>query len=283
MKILHIRFDVIRLEEKKSELEEHRMLLLDEIHRTAISGDVDQEACDNIIKEIDDEIQDVESRLEELLIKDLNIDSKSGICFLSIGETLKKIGVDRQAYYGGTIIGNHCHLILKEKNIDIICKSIPSIVKDEVGDGDIYHSAVEQCSKFNVLFKLYSKCHNVFNSSCHLTEQDIAALQLDIEEFMAYLRLNWPDVSISPKLHMVEEHIVPFLSQWHVGCGFLGEQGGESIHKCINSMKSNYSNIRNNKDKLKYIMDSHLSTTSPEARAKRVTKKPRNLKRKTSV
>ena len=57
------------------------MLLLDEIHRTSISGDVDQEACDNIIKEIDDEIQDVESRLEELLIKDLNIDSKSGICF----------------------------------------------------------------------------------------------------------------------------------------------------------------------------------------------------------
>ena len=68
--------DVIRLEEKKSELEERRMLLLDEIHRTAISGDVDEEACDNIIKEIDGEIQDVESRLEELLIKDLNIDSK---------------------------------------------------------------------------------------------------------------------------------------------------------------------------------------------------------------
>ena len=36
-------------------------------------------------------------------------------------------------------------------------------------------------------------------------------------------------------------------------------------------------------DRLKYIMDCHLAATSPEARPKRVVKKPKNLKRKTTV
>ena len=46
--------------------------------------------------------------------------------------TLKEIRIDRQAYYGGTIIGNHCHKLLQDKNIDTLCKSI-SLVLKEVG------------------------------------------------------------------------------------------------------------------------------------------------------
>ena len=242
---------------------------------------IDQEVCDLLLKEIDDEIIVTDKQLQDLLTTELKVTNESGSCLLSIDETLKEIGVERQAYYGGTIIGNHCHLILQQKNVDKLCNSIPPIVCREVGYGDIYDCAVDQCSKFNVLFKLYSNCDNIFNSSHHLTEQDISSLATYIEEFMAYLHLNWPDVSISPKLHMVEEHMVRFLTRWRVGCGFLGEQGGESIHKCINLMKNRYSGIRNKMDRLKYIMDCHLSGTSPEARSKMVVKKPRNLKRKT--
>jgi len=32
---------------------------------------------------------------------------------------------------------------------------------------------------------------------------------------------------------MLEEHTVPFLQQWHIGFGFMGEQGAESIHNSI--------------------------------------------------
>lgn len=31
-------------------------------------------------------------------------------------------------------------------------------------------------------------------------------------------------------MHMLEEHVVPWLRMWHVGFGLMGEQGAESIH-----------------------------------------------------
>ena len=110
-----------------------------------------------------------------------------------------------------------------------------------------------------------------------LSTDIISALNENIKNFVSFLRCNWPETTISPKLHMIEDHIVPILSRWNVGCGFLGEQGGESIDKCINGLKQRYLNVRNNKDRLKYIMDCHLASTNPHARSRRVHKKERSL------
>ena len=51
-------------------------------------------------------------------------------------------------------------------------------------------------------------------------------------EFMHYYRDVFPEASITPKLHILEDHMV--LLNWRVGCGLLGEQGTESIHKVYN-------------------------------------------------
>ena len=61
---------------------------------------------------------------------------------------------------------------------------------------------------------------------------------------MAYLREHFPEINISPKLHMLEEHMIPFISKWKVGCGFFGEQGGESIHAAFNNMTKDYRQIK---------------------------------------
>ena len=84
---------------------------------------------------------------------------------MSIDVTLKEIGIDRQAYYGGTIIGNHCHKLLQDKNIDTSCKSIPLLVLKEVGEDDIYVNSVNYCENYNILLKMYAKCHFIFNSA----------------------------------------------------------------------------------------------------------------------
>ena len=100
---------------------------------------------------------------------------------------------------------------------------------------------------------------------------------------MSYLRLNFPDVSITPKLHILEDHMVTFVSKWHAGCGFYGEQGGESIHAIFNRKKSRYSGIKNDCDRLSYLMKEYLSSTNPAARAIRDTHKKKsrlNMKRK---
>ena len=78
-----------------------------------------------------------------------------------------------------------------------------------------------------------------------LSDNQISMLQADIDAFVMFYRLNWPYESIIPKLHMLKDHVVPFIKKWHVGCGFYGKQGGESIHKDINCMKRSYSCVRN--------------------------------------
>ena len=44
-------------------------------------------------------------------------------------------------------------------------------------------------------------CHAIMNSANLLTEHEIVTVQDNIHDFM-YLRCNWPDVSINPKLHV---------------------------------------------------------------------------------
>ena len=54
------------------------------------------------------------------LKKENKLHDDVGSCQTSIDKTLKELGVDRQAYFGGSIIGNHCDKILKDDDIDIL-------------------------------------------------------------------------------------------------------------------------------------------------------------------
>ena len=48
------------------------------------------------------------------------------------------------------------------------------------------------------------------------------------------------------------DHIIPFSSSWRVVCGFLGEQGIESIHHIINLVKCRYkSSIKKSTERLR--------------------------------
>ena len=58
-------------------------------------------------------------------------------------------------------------------------------------------------------------------------------LESNIEEFMRYWRANWPNESIPPKIHFLEDHIVEFIKKWKVGLGFYGEQGKKNYCKYI--------------------------------------------------
>ena len=58
-----------------------------------------------------------------------------------------------------------------------------------------------------------------------LNDDQISELITDIDEFVRFFRTNWPRESVIPKLHMLEDHVIPFIKKWHVGCGFYGETG----------------------------------------------------------
>ena len=86
----------------------------------------------------------------------------------------------------------------------------------------------------------------------------------NIKQFMDYYREQFPQSTITPKLHMLEEHLVPWLQRWTVGFGLLGEQGAESIHAYINSLKRTYSCIPDKLQRLTKIMEAHHLHVAPE-------------------
>ena len=78
-------------------------------------------------------------------------------------------------------------------------------------------------------------CLITITSTC--TTHTLFTTEEAITTFMAYYRRMFPEASITVKLHMLEEHLVPFLTQWNgVGFGLMAEQGAESIHHEFNGL-----------------------------------------------
>ena len=51
-----------------------------------------------------------------------------------------------------------------------------------------------------------------------------------IEQFMKFFRESFPEATVPIKMHVLEDHAIPWANSTHVGFGLLGEQGAESIH-----------------------------------------------------
>ena len=115
-----------------------------------------------------------------------------------------------------------------EEALDRMCyvcgELIPVTVTQEMQPGNNHLCAMAEAvkEKFSGLFGKYSRCHMLFNSSGIV---DTVELSIAIKDFMAYWRFNWASESVTPKMHILEDHVVPFIKKWKLGCGFYGEQG----------------------------------------------------------
>ena len=114
----------------------------------------------------------------------------------ALDETLASMNVHREAYYGGTFVGNHAHRCLKVQSIILYCKqyhfkpfiilgilqainidkisaSIPQVAR-RCPQMEEYAQTV--ANKFGRALLLFSKCHNQFNSKKGLSEDDLDTL-----------------------------------------------------------------------------------------------------------
>jgi hypothetical protein len=80
---------------------------------------------------------------------------------------------------------------------------------------------------------------------------------------MASYRDTFPWATVLPKMHILEEHVVPWLRRWHVGFGLMGEQGAESIHAYFNSLKRTYQGVPDRVRRLDQMMREHLLHIAP--------------------
>ena len=81
---------------------------------------------------------------------------------------------------------------------------------------------------------------------------------------MAFYRATFPEATVTPKMHMMEYHLVPWLAKWKVGLGLMGEQGAESIHKKMNSLGHTYSTIPDGVPRLECMMKEHYLHIAPQ-------------------
>ena len=98
-----------------------------------------------------------------------------------------------------------------------------------------------------------------------------------MNSWLNYYKSSFPQATVTPKLHMLEDHVVPFLKEWHVGFGFHGEQGAESLHALIQRIGQSYASIPNRVDRLKNIIKAHHLQVSPLL----IAQEPASKRRKT--
>ena len=118
-----------------------------------------------------------------------------------------------------------------------------------------------------------------FQDSNILSTLQLLSTETDIEEFVCFFRTTFPDASFPPKLHMLEEHVIPFMRKWHFPLGFFGEQGGESVHHEFVQLASTFSHVKPATSRLKKMMEEHHLVVHPINRDMIPERKKRNLKR----
>ena len=90
--------------------------------------------------------------------------------------------------------------------------------------------------------------------------------EISLVNFMTYYRKEFPNASVTPKMHMMENHLIPQIQKWKFAMGFLGEHGAESIHASFNSIERSYVSIPYKVDQLLRVMQEHLLRIDPENR-----------------
>ena len=145
--------------------------------------------------------------------------------------------------------------------------SLSFALRDILSSHQMQSSSVEHLRSCLDFLHSATLCMIVVNSSLTQTMKSYVSTNTDfitnhdyslsplywIDKFQSYYSDSFPHASIAPKLHMLEDHVVPFLQRWKVGFGFLGEQGAESIHARFNSIRKNCSNMPNSVTRLEAI------------------------------
>ena len=83
-------------------------------------------------------------------------------------------------------------------------------------------------------------------------------------EFMTFFRESFPQATVPIKMHLLEDHAVPWAKSFHVGFGLLGEQGAESIHAKFTRLSLSYTAITDKVQHLLCIVKEHLISISPQ-------------------
>jgi len=137
-----------------------------------------------------------------------------------LAETLRtSVRVSPAPYRGGVLIGRACHTIAEGG--DAVCRTLLCLVPERD------HVAYKR------LWALWRKLVRTLNRAVDVSLAEVRDIRSCADLFVRHLKLCFPWVSLSPKLHILFRHAADFLSRFG-SIGIFGEQSIEASHGFCN-------------------------------------------------
>ena len=150
------------------------------------------------------------SKLEKKL-KGKKLKLGAGPVVGTIEETLSKHHIESKAWHGGSFIGNHCNKYLEKEVHTELTNNIFRKTERLTKDKKALDKARSIKQTFDTLFKSYSKVHSLISSSRKIDQSEHDEIQESISTYMQNYRDYFPGKTISPKMHILENHLLPLL------------------------------------------------------------------------
>ncbi|CAH1277623.1 Hypp9715 [Branchiostoma lanceolatum] len=135
-----------------------------------------------------------------------------------LDKVLQRRHVRRQAYHGKAFVGNHIHIMLKEEAIEDltgVAKHAAEVIVTEVEGFPL--SIVTKAQQVHLNYKkimiLFAECYRGYSHARPMSAEDISALDRNITAFMTTFRELFPTSTFPIKLHLLEDHIVEWVSR----------------------------------------------------------------------
>ena len=235
---------------------------------------------------------------------------KDGPHYQTLSQSLDQLNVQRQAYHGGSFVGNHVHKLLKVStshthtylplytfqpaSVDTLLSGI----SNESSNPNLLIPCQEVVDKFREVFRLFATCHNTYNGRVTDDEEikQLGTLKIIINNpnrvrtMVPFYRERQRGLHVLLQAALpqyisttlLEDHMVGWLKLYHLAPGLMGEQGAESIHAHLNRLETTYNGIANPVERLKYVFNMYIIETTPSLQILKPPVKTRKRKRATS-
>ena len=105
--------------------------------------------------------------------------------------------------------------------------------------------------------------HGVVTHDRPVTDADVSIVKKKMAAYRGYYRSRLPLDTASPKMHFLEDDVVPWMQKRGFGMAVHGERGGKAIHKEFNKLARVMFRIKDPLQQLLATMREHLVITDP--------------------
>ena len=214
------------------------------------------------VKHLTHNIEQIEKKVAEKE-KSTKLDILSGPVTANLDAVLQANGIRVQAYHSRSFIGNHCNKYLQEDVYTALCDGIVTKAKKLSKNPLTINKAYSLAAEYRELCRRFAQVHTLVSHGRPVNPADVTGIQKRIDAYMGYFRRHFPEQSVTPKMHMLEDHIVPWIEKWGVGMALHGEQGGEGIHKEFNRLHRVMAGIKDPLQQLLATMREHHVSCDP--------------------